>query len=238
MCSFASSASQWVRANSNAPVLPLVSGDPSVAGARVASANKFYHCFALSLENVVSPRYCLTGTFSGRRSEDARVMPESRGRKHQSAKPTSQNQRPMKSTGARLSIVGRLTAVILGVSTLIGVPAAVIVFWPRMTVTPAGLFDESNAYSQTFTITNTGFLAFEDIHMGLGICSIETVKKDFHVSEGNCDAGGPYVLFTAPSWQTPELRRDETFVVVLTDSSTSRLTNIDQSIRKLLVGLK
>jgi hypothetical protein len=145
-------------------------------------------------------------------------MPESRGRKHKQNKPAAQNHRARTPAVTRLTIFGRLAAIILGFATLIGVPAAVISFWPRMTVIPAGLFDESNAYSQTFAVTNTGFLPFEDIHMGLGICSIDTVKHDFYVTEGNYDAGGPHMLFSAPSWQTPELRRDEPFVVVLTDS--------------------
>jgi hypothetical protein len=114
--------------------------------------------------------------------------------------------------------IRRVTAVILGVSTIVGVPAAVIAFWPRMTVVPSGLVEETNAYSQIFTVTNTGFLPFEDMHMGLGICSIETEKHDFFISGDNCDAGGPRLLFTGSSWQTPELRRDEPFTVVLTDA--------------------
>jgi hypothetical protein len=87
-----------------------------------------------------------------------------------------------------------------------------------MTVAASGLFDESNAYSETFTVANTGFLSFEDIHIGIGICSIETTKHDFVVTGNNCDRNYPHLLFSAPSWQTPELRRDESFSVVLTDS--------------------
>jgi hypothetical protein len=114
--------------------------------------------------------------------------------------------------------VRKIMTLTLGAATLIGGVPAAIFFWPRMTVTPSGLFDESNAYSEIFTVTNTGYLPFEDVHMGLGICSIETVKKDFFVTGNNCDETGPYLMFTGASWYTPELVRDQPFQVVLTDA--------------------
>src|SRR5271166_6664508 len=118
---------------------------------------------------------------------------------------------------AKSTTIGRLIAIILGIATLIGVPAAVVAFWPRMTATPSGLFDESNAYSETFTVANTGFLALEDVQIGIGICTIETEKRDFTVSPNNCEGDFAHILIGAPSWETPELRRDEPFSIVLSD---------------------
>jgi len=112
----------------------------------------------------------------------------------------------------------RLLTVMLGLATLIGVPGAVIAFWPRMTVTPSGLFDESNAYSEIFTVANTGFLAFEDVLVGLGLCSVETENNTFIIVGDVCPNGDPHIIFGAAGWWTPELRRDEPFSVVLTDS--------------------
>jgi len=123
-------------------------------------------------------------------------------------------------TKEQQSTLGRLSAIILGVATLAGVPAAVIAFWPRVTVVPSGLFDESNAYSEIFTITNTGFFAFEDMRIGIGICSVDTAKHDFYVTPNNCDETGPHVRLGLPKWDTPELRREETFSIVLTDVIT------------------
>jgi hypothetical protein len=37
-----------------------------------------------------------------------------------------------------------------------------------MTVTASEPFEESNAYSETFTVTNMGFLSFEDVNVGTG----------------------------------------------------------------------
>jgi hypothetical protein len=112
----------------------------------------------------------------------------------------------------------RLFAIVLGLATLLGVPAAVIAFWPRMTVSAVGLFDEGNAYSEIFTVANAGFLSFEDVHIGIGLCSIDTEKHDFLVTPNMCAQNDPHMLFTGPSWHTPELRRDEPFSVVLTDA--------------------
>jgi hypothetical protein len=119
---------------------------------------------------------------------------------------------------AKSTTFGRLIAIILGIATLVGVPGALAAFWPRMTATPFGLFDESNAYSETFTVANTGFLALEDVQIGIGICTIQTEKHDFTVSPNNCEGDFAHMLIGAPSWETPELRRDEPFSIVLSDA--------------------
>jgi hypothetical protein len=110
-----------------------------------------------------------------------------------------------------------LIAIILGVATLIGIIPVVVIFWPRMTVIPSGLFDDSNAYSEIFTITNTGFLPFENVSSTIGLCSIQTEKHDFAVTPNNCDETGPHLLLGLPKWETPELRRDESLAIVLAD---------------------
>jgi hypothetical protein len=143
-------------------------------------------------------------------------MPVSRRRKRNKPKTKTSISQP-ETSGTKQAIVSRLTAILLGAATLVGGAAAVITFWPRMTVTPSGLFDESNAYSETFTIANTGFLALEDVQIGVGICTIDTAKHDFFVSPNNCDQTGPHMLIGGPSWETPELRRDEPFSIVLSD---------------------
>jgi hypothetical protein len=86
-----------------------------------------------------------------------------------------------------------------------------------MTVTPTALFDESNAYSETFIAANTGFLPFEDVQLGVEICSIETEKHDFSVSPNNCDPSANHIVIAGPPWWTPELRRDEPFSIVLSE---------------------
>jgi hypothetical protein len=56
------------------------------------------------------------------------------------------------------------------------------------------------------------------VRIGIGLCSIETEKKDFAVTPNMCDNNDPHMLLMGPSWHTLEIRRDEPFSVVLTDA--------------------
>jgi hypothetical protein len=101
-------------------------------------------------------------------------MPVRKGRKPKPSKGKMPRENPAPPLPSkRWSPLGRLVEIGLAIATLIGAPAAVVAFWPRLTVTASGPFDESNAYSETFTVTNTGFLAFEDVNVGIGFCAIE-----------------------------------------------------------------
>lgn len=111
-------------------------------------------------------------------------------------------------------------AILLGIATLIGVPAAAVEVWPRMTATVSDPADASNAYSVTFKVSNAGFLPFQDVTVAIGICAIETEQGEFefHVPPDSCKNGRvPNVMFSPPSWSAPELDRDGAFEVRLTD---------------------
>jgi hypothetical protein len=152
-----------------------------------------------------------------RRLKDAEIMPVSKGRKRKPPKRDTGKEPASQAPKKEGISLRRLIEIVLALATLIGVPAAVVAFWPRMTVTASALFDESNAYSETFTVANIGFLPFEDVQMGVGICQIETEKHDFAVSPNNCENDIPHIMVGGASWWTPELRRDEPFSIVLSD---------------------
>lgn len=136
-------------------------------------------------------------------------MPVSRRRK-----PKPPREPPRKSDPPKRKWWKGLFETLLAIATLVGVPAAI---WPRMTVTASGLFDDSNAYSETFLLTNTGFQSLKDVQVGIGICSIETLKHDFSVAPRNCEGDCPRLMVGGPPWFTRELKRDETFSIVLSD---------------------
>jgi hypothetical protein len=160
-------------------------------------------------------------------------MPVSKGRrrKHQSKKLTLREKPPsryavMLAACSFLKVLGQMLArtvrpawhALVSASVIVALVAFAVSVWPRMTVTASGLFDELNAYSETFTITNTGFLPFKNVLIGVGICSIDTTKHDFIVSPNNCEGGTARMLIGGePSWSTPELRRDEPFSLILSD---------------------
>jgi hypothetical protein len=107
-----------------------------------------------------------------------------------------------------------------GLATLLGLATAAILFLPRMTVDASLPFDELNAYSTSFTLTNTGFIPLRDVRLGIGLCDIKTEKNDFGVTPGNCKppARMPQLLLGHPRWQTPELPKDVKFTIPLEEA--------------------
>jgi hypothetical protein len=156
-------------------------------------------------------------TFSERRLKVADFMGKSKGPRNKSSKKQPQTQKAITPVKAKREWFRQAWAMILTIATLIGAPAAVVAFWPRMTVTAVGLHDESNAYSETFTIANIGFLQFKEVKVGIRLCNIETANNDVGMIPKGCPEGGPRMLLGGPSWRTPELRRDEPFSIILSD---------------------
>jgi hypothetical protein len=112
----------------------------------------------------------------------------------------------------------------LGVAaTFLGAAAAAVTFLPKMTMSASGLFDESNAYSETFTLANTGIITLSDLELTIEICSIETEKHDFFVTgtiddKGRC--GVPRLRLGDPRWGKHTVGPDETFAITLSDGMT------------------
>jgi hypothetical protein len=100
---------------------------------------------------------------------------------------------------------------------VLGAYVTAIALVPTLSAAASGPFDESNAYSETFTVTNIGVLPLEDVNIGIGPCALDTEKSDFYVSPNNCSRDIPYMLIGDPAWEAPELARNEPFSVTLTD---------------------
>lgn len=61
-----------------------------------------------------------------------------------------------------------LTGIVLGLATLIGVPAAVLNLLPRISVTtPSSPVDPNNVLSVSFDISNTGYVPLSDVEVRL-----------------------------------------------------------------------
>jgi hypothetical protein len=132
----------------------------------------------------------------------------------------------------------RLWAVISLAIVLLGLVSAIITIWPRVTATTASV-DDSNAYAESFTVTNNGFVPLENFTIGIGFCLIETARHDigfFH----NCDnpQNIPRILVFDPSWQSPSLGRDETFTVTLTDELNQPTEKYKLSHPRVIDGFK
>ena len=141
----------------------------------------------------------------------------SRGRRNKLAKKEQPKKKPKPPITEIHSTLGRLIAIVLGLATLIGVPAALIAFWPRLTVTASGLHNESNAYSETFMLTNVGFLPFENVRVAVELCSFKTAEDSMRVSGCATNDPSEIIGFTADGWNATEIRRDESLSVVLSD---------------------
>lgn len=97
-------------------------------------------------------------------------------------------------------------------ATLIGGVGAVVVFFPRIVVSPpSAVIDPRNAVSVSFDITNTGIIPLLDVSASLGIGQM--------VMNGKLDRAVPSFdtrLFR-PEWGHHRLGMDERFTMVLSD---------------------
>jgi hypothetical protein len=91
-----------------------------------------------------------------------------------------------------------------------------------MTIATSGPFDDTNAYSQSFTATNMSFIPLRNFNIAIGFCDIQTARNDF-VFINNCknDQNLPHMLVGDLSWNATSLARDEPFTITLTDELTT-----------------
>jgi hypothetical protein len=117
------------------------------------------------------------------------------------------------------SSLRRLLAGLGGLATLLGAFAAAISFLPRMTVEASSLFDDSNAYSVSFNVTNTGFIPLRNVQVGVGVCDLQTEKDDFKaINICKPPREMPRLVLSLPRWTTPELAKDVKFAVTLSEA--------------------
>jgi len=116
----------------------------------------------------------------------------------------------------------RIWAIIAAFAVVVGLPGSIFAIWPRMTISTNGPFDEANAYSESFTATNTSFVPLRGFNIAIGFCDIKTATDDFTVIN-NCvnDQHLPHMLIGDPNWNAPILARDEPFTITLTDEITT-----------------
>lgn len=150
---------------------------------------------------------------------------------------TSQNIRQKDATAQISSkTFGKMFSVFV---TAMGLAAAVVTFWPRLTVSPSGLYDEQNPYSEIFTVLNTGFLPLYDVTIAIGFCSFETEKRnDLTFSNNNCDGGLPHIRLSTPWWETKQFLRDEPFSVTLTDALNVATDTYKSTHPNVIMGFK
>jgi hypothetical protein len=106
--------------------------------------------------------------------------------------PKKQQKKKLQSQ-PRVSVVA---AVVLGLATLIGVPAAIFAFWPRVTVSVSDPVDPKNPFSAAVTVTNTGLLPLDKVTPFFGL-----QQMDFGGTAVQADpANKAYTLFGSTRW--------------------------------------
>jgi hypothetical protein len=99
-------------------------------------------------------------------------MPESRGRRRTSAKKEIPNLKPKPKSKKEWTQLRKLMAAVLGLATLLGVPAAVVAFWPRLTVEIGEPRQPSDPFSAPFTVANTGIMPLRKVSFNVGLCKV------------------------------------------------------------------
>jgi hypothetical protein len=124
------------------------------------------------------------------------------------AKPKSPKLKP-RDTRQHPSIVGAL----LGLATLVGVPAAVVAFWPRVTVTASDPVDPTQPFSSSMTITN-GLLPLDSVYPSIAVGDVGFMMngKAIHIKSTN-----PYGAVLGHDWPQRDMGIDEKVTFALND---------------------
>jgi hypothetical protein len=109
-----------------------------------------------------------------------------------------------------------------------------------MAMEVSNLFDESNAYSVSFKLRNTGVIPLTNLSVAVGFCSIQTKRKDFYITPNNCatPSGLPVLRIGAPEWGGHRLTHEETFTVSLADEMSIRTHKYTVENPRVIAGLK
>ncbi len=135
-------------------------------------------------------------------------------------KPATLKKRPPKAsqTQDRKSLLKLMIGAVLGISTLLGVPAAIMAFYPRINVNASDPVDPDNPFSASVTVTNTGFSPLDNVTPEIAMGKISVVRS-----------GHPLDLEGAPDFQTrfyrlgwggQDLGLDDKFTFALNDAWT------------------
>ena len=125
-------------------------------------------------------------------------------------KPKKQRQK-VEQKKTRTSLIGLM----LGLATVIGVPSAVVFWFPRVTVAISDPVDSSDPFSSSVTITNNGFLPLDSVSTSLAVVTIAgNGKAPFRAIHG-VKGYGSRVLING--WNPHDLGVDDRFTVALND---------------------
>lgn len=120
-----------------------------------------------------------------------------------------------------------LLPVVLGLCTVLGGVAAVVVFLPRPIVSaPSAPLDQNDIFSVSFDITNGGYVPLADSRIFLGVGQIGT--KGTRIDPSFIPTFKSRLAY-AP-WQHHRLGMDEKFTIVLTDAIKGQIEFADIAI--------
>jgi hypothetical protein len=107
-------------------------------------------------------------------------------------------------------------ALILGGATLIGVPAGVVAFWPRVTATVSDPVDSTNPFSAIVTIANTGYLPLVSVEPVFKLGKM-TFGSPLHPTTIEGYAGEKYGRVKSTNWHSAYLGIDDKFTFGLNE---------------------
>lgn len=103
---------------------------------------------------------------------------------------------------------------VLALATLIGVPAAVVTFWPRVTATISDPVDTNDPFSSSITITNAGYLPLKAVtaNFSVGKIVFKGPKGPTTLLGNEADSEWHW-----KDWAPHDLGIDDRFTVTLND---------------------
>lgn len=118
-------------------------------------------------------------------------------------------------------------AILLGLCTVVGGVASLIVFLPRILVSPPpSPLNANDIFSVSFEVTNAGFIPLRDATAALGLGQI--IGKGSRLDRRIVPTFDSFM--TMPQWQHHSLDMDQRFTVVLSDLLRADVTEADIAI--------
>src|ERR1700730_17434633 len=171
------------------------------------------NCSGIQADTFLSKSHMAKGTYRRKRErarERERLISGAQVKEKPPMPAEPKNPMPKPRDTPRLpSLVGA----VLGLATLLSVPAAVVAFWPRVTVTPSDPVDPEQPFSSSVTIANS-LLPLDSVYPSIVLGDVSFMRNGHPI---HLDSQHPYGAVFGHDWPRRNMGIDDKTTFALND---------------------